>query len=186
MCFALLHASCIRHDIHSVGATARHCLVVIPGPKGTKQKYAVGDQSGTVLSAEVNTKKNAIEVVFKNPPLKREVTAMSLGGKKTERDKLFVAFGTTIQGMNSKKGKPFFTFNTSLNEDINNLFVEDIYIWSSCDYILNNFQESKDMHFFMSSDKINHFVCANITSDKSYNVVLACRDKYVRVIRVSV
>jgi hypothetical protein len=96
--------TCVRrHDIYSVGATARHCLVVIPAPKGTKQRFAVGDQTGTVSCAEMNPKKNLLEMVFKNPPGKREVTAMALGGKKHERDKLFVAFGTTIQGLNSKK-----------------------------------------------------------------------------------
>jgi hypothetical protein len=36
--------------------------------------------------------------------------------------------------------------------------VEDTFLWSTCEYILNHFQESKDMHFFMSSGKR---LCAN-------------------------
>jgi F0F1-type ATP synthase membrane subunit a len=44
-----------------------------------------------------------------------------LGGTEASKDKIYVAFGQTIQGL-KKKGVEFFRFNTSLNEDIQNMY----------------------------------------------------------------
>jgi hypothetical protein len=95
----------LSHDVHTLGgATAKHCLLVVPGEKGKPQKLATGDATGTVTCFEVLAKKSKIEVAWKHQPTaKRDVTAMTLGGSKKEgRDKVFVAFGTTIQGINKK------------------------------------------------------------------------------------
>lgn len=43
----------------------------------------------------------------------------------------------------------------------------------------------KDAHFFMSNDKINDFVVAPVILDDEQNPILACQDRFVRVVQGS-
>jgi Bardet-Biedl syndrome 7 protein len=81
-----------------------------------------------------------------------------------------------------KKGNVFSEFGTSLNEDIMNMFCEGEVIWTTCEYIMNMFENENDTHFYMATDHINHFVPACITEQGQYNTVLACQDRNVRVL----
>lgn len=80
--------------------------------------------------------------MFKNPPGKREVTALSVGGPPGSRDRIYAAFGQTIQGLNKKKGAQFFLYSTVLHEDIAALYVEDLCMYTATQYSLNVFEAS--------------------------------------------
>ena len=91
-----------------------------------------------------------MQTVFKSPPAIREVTAMCLGDKPgNQADKIYVAFGQTILGF-KKKGTALPAFNTSLNEDIRNLVVEENTIWAACEFIYNVFENQRDTCFYMA------------------------------------
>ena len=171
-----------RFDLYTVGSNNRNCLKVLPSQKAKRQKVVIGDDSG--VASCINVKKGQTEVVFKSKASSREVTALTLGGTKDIKDKVYIANGMTIQGL-KKKGTSFFMFNTSLNEDIRNMFVEDVSIWTTCEYIMNMFENYKDTHFYMANDKINHFCNAPLSSDGGYHSVLACQDRYIRVLHES-
>src|SRR5688500_19048455 len=102
-----------RLDLTHIGANRRHCLAVLPASKGKKQKVVVGGEDGVVTCFAV--KKSQTELVFKNPPGKREVTALTLGGPRDSKDRIYAAYGQTIQGINKKKGQQFFLYATVLN-----------------------------------------------------------------------
>lgn len=170
-----------RFDLWSVGSNNRNCLKVLPSAKAKKQKVVIGDDTGVATCLTV--KKGQGDLVFKSKPTQREVTALVLGGTRELKDKIYMASGQTIQGL-KKKGAEFFRFNTSLNEDIMNMFVEDLVIWTTCEYILNMFENYKDTHFFMANDKINHF-SPMMLGGETYHSVLACQDRFVRVLQNS-
>jgi len=134
--------------------------------------------------------------VFKNPPGKREVTSLCLGGPSGAKDRVYAAFGQTISGINKKKGQSFFTYSTALNEEINEMYVEDLTIITACEFSLNVFEASKngetvnDVHFYMSPDKIQHMAIlrldgATTPTPTGYGALLACQDKHLRLVRES-
>jgi hypothetical protein len=43
-----------------------------------------------------------VQLVFQSDPGEREVTALSLGGPKDDRDQIFAAFGQVIRGYKKK------------------------------------------------------------------------------------
>eukprot|EP00798_Chlamydomonas_sp_ICE-L_P005508 gene5508-3728_t len=90
--------------------------VVLPmGEERKTQKVAAGDLSGVMQVFSV--KKGEIAVLFKQLPSHHKVTSVSTGKGKNQRDKVFVAAGNTIKGIN-RKGKEFFKMNTQMTEQI--------------------------------------------------------------------
>jgi hypothetical protein len=185
-----------RLDLLNGGANRRHCLRVLPSSKGKKQKLLLGGEDGVVQC--VSVKKGETVSVFKNPPGKREVTALALGGPIDAKDRIYAAYGQTIQGINKKKGAQFFLYSTVLNEDISSLYVEDLTIYTACEYSVNVFEANKngdqvsDVHFYQSPDRIHHLAMTKLAGagnagakEGSYNSVIACQDKHLRVIRDS-
>ena len=96
----------------------------------------------------------------------------------------------------TKKGKEFFKFNSNLTETINNMFVEDSKTWTggtnslanirgvflhfltrcSCvlggEYVYNLFENGRDLHFYMSHDRINALTVDYITSREEMDCIL--------------
>ncbi len=85
-----------------MGANRRNCLQVLKSSKGKKDKIVTGGEDGVIQCVAV--KKGETQLVFKNTPGKRGVTALSIGGPPGNRDRIYAAFGQTIQGLNKKKG----------------------------------------------------------------------------------
>jgi len=186
-----------RLDVHSMGANRRHCVAVLKSSKGKRDKLVSGGEDGVVQCVAV--KKGETQLVFKNPPGKREVTALTLGGSAGgPRDRIYAAFGQSIQGVNKKKGQQFFLYSTVLHEDISSLYVEDLCMYTATTYSLNVFEASakgdqvSDVHFYMAPDRVNHMlltrvpgVNGNNKGDDSWNSVLGCQDKHLRVVKDS-
>jgi len=137
-------------------------------------------------------------MVFKNAPGKREVTALTIGGPAGSKDRIYAAFGQTIQGVAKKKGNQFFLYSAVLHEDISSLFVEDLTIYTACEYSLNVFEANKngdqvsDVHFYQSPDRVHAMATTRVpgpgnsgSRENSWNSVLACQDKHVRVVKDS-
>ena len=78
----------------------------------------------------------------------------------------------------SKVGKEFFKFNTQLTESITKVHVFEKSIWSSAEYVHNEYLEGKDKAFFLCPDRIND---AEVSL-----VVLPAEIVGVRVMRVRV
>lgn len=98
---------------------------------------------------------------------------------------IFASSGQTIRGIN-KKGKEFFRFDTNHTEVIKNLSVIGTELWSSGDFVLQNYQSTaegiKDKFYYVSEDKMNDLLISNISGDMVNNTVLACEDSSIRVL----
>eukprot|EP01012_Entosiphon_sulcatum_P007894 TRINITY_DN14132_c0_g1_i1.p1 TRINITY_DN14132_c0_g1~~TRINITY_DN14132_c0_g1_i1.p1 ORF type:complete len:738 (+),score=190.13 TRINITY_DN14132_c0_g1_i1:22-2214(+) len=173
----------VRHDILTVASTNRNCIRVLPLGKKNKQKIAVGDTTGTVQAFSLGkanelTQSFTYNVAAEGAP-KKPVSCMDLFA-----DKIFVAAGEAISGVN-RKGKSFFRLETNLSETVNNMTIKTPFIWTAGDYVLNLFEEGKEAHFYMSPDKIHGILVDHIVSDKVFDAALACHDRMIRVVKES-
>lgn len=107
-----------------------------------------------------------------------------MGGPLGKKDKVFVSTGQMIRGI-TKKGKEFFTFNTSLSETITCMKVEDSKIWTGAEFVFNVFDNGRDVEFFMAPDRINDLCIAHVTRAEEYDAVLGCQDRFVRIVQGS-
>lgn len=82
-------------------------------------------------------------------------------------------------------GKEFFRFTTNLTETIRNVHVDGLSIWAAGEYVSNMYVNCKDAHFFMSNDKINDLAIAPVILDDEKNPILACQDRFIRVVQGS-
>ncbi|KAG2424531.1 hypothetical protein HXX76_014412 [Chlamydomonas incerta] len=173
-----------RQDLIQTSTCATGTLAVLPLTEEKKtQKVAAGDLSGVVQCFSV--KKGEFTVAFKTlPSAANKVTSLVLGKGKSQKDKIFVAAGNQIKGVN-KKGKEFFRFNTQLTETIRRVDVFEKNIWSAGEYVHNHFIEAKDKALYLCPDRINDAEVVPLASAAELWPVLACQDRYVRVLRGS-
>ncbi|HEY9757790.1 MAG TPA: hypothetical protein V6C97_21665, partial [Oculatellaceae cyanobacterium] len=146
-------------------------LGVLTSAKQKEQKIAVGDDLGVLSVFQLQKGEPAPRVVFKTEPGSRDITALALSGDEPGvKDKIYVAYGQSIVGYRKKvsassvsfcihavslcflfvQGAQFFSFNTSLNEDIANLWAEGERLYTTGEYIYNVFQDRADRYFFMA------------------------------------
>eukprot|EP00002_Diphylleia_rotans_P015631 TRINITY_DN3026_c0_g1_i1.p1 TRINITY_DN3026_c0_g1~~TRINITY_DN3026_c0_g1_i1.p1 ORF type:complete len:624 (-),score=133.29 TRINITY_DN3026_c0_g1_i1:700-2571(-) len=175
-----------RADLMQVGTTSRRTLSLLVVPKKKQSKVVVGDHSSIVTC--FGMKKSEITMEFRTMPLAhdvKEIGSLTFGGADANsKDKIFVSNGATIRGI-TKKGKDFFRFDTTLSERINNMFIEGSTIWSTGEYIYSQFVDCKEGDFLICPEKIYHFVCDNVSSTSTYNVITAAHDKNIRVLQGS-
>ena len=76
-----------------------------------------------------------------------------------------------------EKGEGFLRFS-SLSEDIE-IWIEDTLVWTQCEYICNQYDDGKDVAFFMSRDVIN---CMSVVMlhAQLFDAVLGCQDNNIR------
>lgn len=88
-------------------------MQLLPVGKKKKQKIVIGDDTGNVECFEM--KKGEAQVVFKTPVEGGGINVLALGGALGKREKVFVASGQTIIGIN-KKGKQFYKVRIECRE----------------------------------------------------------------------
>lgn len=171
-----------RLDLLSVGANHRNVLKLLPSKETKKHRVAVGNDAGVVTCVFV--KKNDVQIIYQNTPpsgQKRQVTSMALGGNEGFKDKLYVAFGETITGL-KKKGNEFFRFSTMTNEDVNQMWVQDLLLWTATDFSMNTFENGANISVYMASDRINAMAVLPVAAPNVLDTVLGCEDKFLRII----
>lgn len=72
-----------------------------------------------------------------------------------------------------------------MTETIQNIATEDTRIWTGCEYIYNLYDNGKDAAYYISKGYINHLIVTHLTRENDFDVILACQDKYIRIIHVS-
>ena len=169
-----------RGDLLQLDAIS-HCgtLKLFPPGKKLKQKLVVGDDSGTVGCYEF--KKGEPQPVFTYKAFEGPISCVGLGGTPQKKDKIIASHSQRVVGI-SKKGKEFFKLTSSLTEPFRRIIVEDTKIWSCCEFIYNLCDNGIDTGYYMSSDLINDIAVENVIRESDYDVVLACRDRCLRVI----
>lgn len=173
-----------RQELIQTSTCTAGTLAVLPLSEEKKtQKIAAGDMSGVVQCFSV--KKGEFAIAFKTlPNAQQKITSLTLGRGKLQREKIFLAAGNQIKGM-SRKGKEFFKFNSQLTETIRKVDIYDKNIWSAGEYVHNHFIEGKEQALYLCPDKINDAEVVPLVSPQDLWPVLACQDRYVRVLRGS-
>ena len=160
-------------------------MEVLPLSKGKRQnKIVLGDADGVVQALGMRKGEETRSSVFKTGRGPDPITCLTLGAAKGQEDKIFVASGTTVRGVN-KKGKEFFKFSSNLTEPIRHVHVDHTNIWATGEYVSNHYVDCVDSHFFASNDKIAHAALAPVVLEGEKNPILACRDRFVRVVQGS-
>mmetsp|Transcript_628 Transcript_628/g.2088 ORF Transcript_628/g.2088 Transcript_628/m.2088 type:complete len:729 (-) Transcript_628:128-2314(-) len=169
----------VRSDIFQVGPTSRGTLRVLPHSKNKQQKFVIADDTGVIQL--IGMRKGDPMPSFKSLPTGIPITHITLGTGEGQDAKIFYSADQTVQGVN-KKGKEFFRFNTNLTEKIRCLQAHEATLWTSGEYVWNQFDDAKDTHFYMAGDRVNDFTCAPVTS-ADHNAILACQDRYLRMLQ---
>ncbi|CAM9371775.1 unnamed protein product [Ectocarpus sp. 13 AM-2016] len=168
-----------------------------PGKKG-RQKFVVGDDSGTVHCFEM--KRGEAQTVFSfrfadsyessgsgSAGTGSMITAVVMGGTTGGSgggDRIFATQGSSIIGL-SRKGKDFFKMASPLSETIHHMAVQNDRIWTGCDYICSAYDDGKDSAFYMCHDRISSLVAASVSGTDSVDAVLGCQDQCIRVVKAS-
>lgn len=97
---------------------------------------------------------------------------------------IFLSHSQRIVGL-TKKGKEFFKLTSSLTETIQSIAVEDTRIWTGCEHIYNLFDNGKDAAYYVAKGQINDLVVSHLTKENDFDAILACQDKYLRIIHGS-
>jgi Bardet-Biedl syndrome 7 protein len=177
-----MELSLSRVDLLQVGSTARNNVRLLPISKKSTQKVVVGDNDGNVTC--FGMKKGKADQSFKSGPLTKECTALSLGGGAKGNNFIFAAHGRNITGF-SRKGKNIYEHQSPQTEDINNLQViqSEERIFAAGDFVLTETAHGREENLFMANDKINGMLLQK--PGASYETILACQDRQVRVVRGS-
>ncbi|GFH06074.1 Bardet-Biedl syndrome 7 protein, partial [Haematococcus lacustris] len=145
-----------RHDVMQTGTCGRGTMAILPMEEKKTQKVALGDYNGVIQAFSV--KKGEIASSFKTLPTPQQ----------------------KVKGL-SRKGKEFFRFDTSITESIRKVSVHDKLIWTSAEYVHNQFVEGKDKAFYLAPDRINDAELVPLISKDDWSPVLACQDHQIRV-----
>jgi Bardet-Biedl syndrome 7 protein len=172
-----------RKDLYQATCITGKSLGLLP-PGDSKKKcfrVVVGADNGILTCFRI--KKGEAEVEFTTVNLDYPVSRLITGGP-VGQSRVFFTSAQTIRGV-TRKGKEFFRFNTDGAEVLRGLHVEDTKIWTSGEYIFNYYIDTKDAGHFVSRDRINDLLVVPIFNMVDHNAILACQDRYVRVLDVS-
>lgn len=147
-----------------------------------QQKFVVGDEYGALSSFQI--KKGEPQNVYKPLALSGPIACVHMGSSKGTEDKAFVATGQSVQGF-TKKGKEFFKFQSNLAEPISKIHTFDAKLWTATEFVLNQYENGTDKHSYMSPDRIHDSQLVTVNHDQDFFAVLACQDRYLRVIKDS-
>jgi len=173
-----------RKDLYQVTCVTGKSLGLLPPGESKKKcfRVVVGADNGILTCFRI--KKGEAEVEFTTGNLDYPVSRLIIGGPSDKKDRIFFSSAQTVRGV-TRKGKEFFRFNTDGAEVLQGLHVEDTKIWTTGEYMFNYYIDTKDAGYFMSRDRINDMLVQPIINAVDHNTILACQDRYVRVLNVN-
>eukprot|EP00277_Geminigera_cryophila_P048116 CAMPEP_0173088656 /NCGR_PEP_ID=MMETSP1102-20130122/25151_1 /TAXON_ID=49646 /ORGANISM="Geminigera sp., Strain Caron Lab Isolate" /LENGTH=812 /DNA_ID=CAMNT_0013971775 /DNA_START=73 /DNA_END=2511 /DNA_ORIENTATION=+ len=173
-----------RKDLYQVTCVTGKSLGLLPPGESKKKcfRVVVGADNGILTCFRI--KKGEAEVEFTSGNLDYPVSRLMIGGPSDKKDRIFFSSAQTIRGL-TRKGKEFFRFNTDGAEALKGLHVEDTKIWTTGEYMFNYYIDTKDAGYFMSRDRVNDLLMQPIINAVDQNAILACQDRYVRVLNVN-
>ena len=130
-------------------------------------------------------KKGEISQSFKSQPVPNEISRVVISGAN-EKASVFMAQGAQIRGF-TRKGKEFFKLDTNHTEQIAQLHVQGMSLWSAGAYTLNCYASSnnsiQDKYYYLCDDKINEMVVTQLVPEhQESSAILACNDGSIKVI----
>lgn len=179
----MMELNLTRVDYLQVGVTSSKSMRLLPPQiPGKPQRIVVGDHNGELQC--LGMKEGEAVPVF-NATLKKKITRVELGGPVGgTRERIFATSGSEIKGY-TKKGKNFLSFDTSLAEPIQTMYVEGAELFTCGNYVYNHYHDCKDANHFLSADSICDVICIPTNKVPAVTPVLACQDRVLRVLQDS-
>ncbi|XP_062611317.1 Bardet-Biedl syndrome 7 protein homolog isoform X1 [Saccostrea cucullata] len=179
----MMELNLTRVDYVQVGVTSSKSLRLLPPQvPGKPQRFVIGDHNGELQC--LGMKKGETVPVF-NATLKKKITRVELGGPVGgTRERIFATSGSEVKGF-TKKGKNFLTFDTSLAEPIQTMYVEGAELFTCGNFVYNHYHDCKDANHFLSADNICDVICLPTNKVPEITPVLACQDRVLRVLQDS-
>lgn len=168
-----------RSDLFQVG-TCSHLgtLALTADKKSGRLRIVVGDDRGEVHAYEV--KRGQPALVFKASAGKGAVQAMCKGGGAV-KDRVFCAVGQVVVGL-GRKGKQFFSLQSSLVEPIRFLSVDEALLFTGGDYAHSRYKDGADDGFYTCPDKITCMCVQKSPWDSKHHVFLGCKDRRIHIV----
>ena len=170
-----------RQELCQVGPiSSLETLAVVPSSSSSRQHFVIGDDHGTLSCYK--TKGGHARRIFKvsiSAPIRHIV--LGKDSRNSGKTRIFYSSKGNIVGI-GKKGKEFFKMSTNLSEDVRSFYVEDASIYTAGDYIFNRFVDGKDSGYYNSSDKIGGFDVGHITSSDSYDAIMGCESRSIKIV----
>ena len=133
-----------RSDLCQVGTISHlNTLALTEDKKSGRLRIVIGDDNGDVQAFEV--KRGDAKSIFKTSAGKGGVQAICTGGGKV-KDRVFCAVGQVVVGL-GRKGKQFFSLQSSLVEPIRFLSVDEALLFTGGEYAHSRYRDGADDGF---------------------------------------
>ena len=130
-----------RSDLCQVGTISHlNTLALTEDKKSGRLRIVVGDDNGDVQAFEV--KRGDAKSIFKTSAGKGGVQAVCTGGGKV-KDRVFCAVGQVVVGL-GRKGKQFFSLQSSLVEPIRFLSVDEALLFTGGEYAHSRYRDGAE------------------------------------------
>ena len=161
-----------RSDLCQVGTISHlNTLALTEDKKSGRLRIVVGDDNGDVQAFEV--KRGDAKSIFKTSAGKGGVQAVCTGGGKV-KDRVFCAVGQVVVGL-GRKGKQFFSLQSSLVEPIRFLSVDEALFFTGGEYAHSRYRDGADDGFYTCPDRITAMHVQRFGDQ--HHVFLGCKDQ---------
>ncbi len=167
-----------RSDLCQVGTISHlNTLALTEDKKSGRLRIVVGDDNGDVQAFEV--KRGDAKSIFKTSAGKGGVQAICTGGGKV-KDRVFCAVGQVVVGL-GRKGKQFFSLQSSLVEPIRFLSVDEALLFTGGEYAHSRYRDGADDGFYQCPDRITAMHVQRFQDQ--HHVFLGCKDRRIRMVQ---
>ena len=167
-----------RSDLCQVGTISHlNTLALTEDKKSGRLRIVVGDDNGDVQAFEV--KRGDAKSIFKTSAGKGGVQAVCTGGGKV-KDRVFCAVGQVVVGL-GRKGKQFFSLQSSLVEPIRFLSVDEALLFTGGEYAHSRYRDGADDGFYTCPDRITAMHVQRFGDQ--HHVFLGCKDRRIRMVQ---
>ena len=167
-----------RSDLCQVGTISHlNTLALTEDKKSGRLRIVIGDDNGDVQAFEV--KRGDAKSIFKTSAGKGGVQAVCTGGGKV-KDRVFCAVGQVVVGL-GRKGKQFFSLQSSLVEPIRFLSVDEALLFTGGEYAHSRYRDGADDGFYTCPDRITAMHVQRFQDQ--HHVFLGCKDRRIRMVQ---